>query len=90
MNDYKDLVEEDIKIIDIEVRKAKYHIALFEYIASKENDKKKKAEVLLKAETLKDTIKKNEMYKTMVSEFLTATASIPTPFPTSGDNFETK
>jgi hypothetical protein len=90
MNDYKDLVEEDIKIIDIEVRKAKYHIALFEYIASKEADKKKKAEVLLKAETLKDTIKKNEMYKTMVSEFLTATASIPSPFPASGDNFETK
>ena len=81
MNDYKDLIEEDIKIIDIEVRKAKYHIALFEFIASKEQDKKKKAEVLLKAETLKDTIKKNEMYKTMVSEFLTVTASVPSPFP---------
>lgn len=81
MNDYKDLIEEDIKIIDIEVRKAKYHIALFEFIASKEQDKKKKAEVLLKAETLKDTIKKNEMYKTVVSEFLTVTASVPSPFP---------
>jgi len=79
MDKYKQLVDKDIELVDIEIEKAKFHIDLFNFVASKETDKKKRADVLLKAETLKDTIKKNEVYKNLLSEFLKS-REIPSPY----------
>lgn len=75
----KEIFEQDIVAVDREIEKGKAHIALFEWIASKEADKKKKAEVLLKVEALKDGIKKNEAYNKMLREFLTG-QGIKSPF----------
>jgi len=75
----KEIFEQDIVNVNVEIEKAKAHISLFEWIANKEEDKKKKAEILLKVESLKETIKKNEAYKRMVTEFL-ADQGIKSPF----------
>jgi hypothetical protein len=80
MPNYKELIEGDIQIVNREIEKANFHIDLFKWVAEKESDKKKKAEILLKVETLKDGIKKNEAYKKMVGEFLAEQGGIKSTF----------
>jgi len=80
MPNYKELIECDILIVNREIEKANFHIDLFKWVADKESDKKKKAEILLKVETLKDSIKKNEAYKKMVGEFLAEQGGVKSTF----------
>jgi uncharacterized protein YcgL (UPF0745 family) len=76
----KDLANKDIELVKVEIEKANFHIALFEWMANKQEDKKTKAEILLKAETLKDTIKKNAVYIQMVEGFIKDLDAVPSPF----------
>lgn len=80
LNSFKQIVADDNLNIDKEIAKATFQIAVKEWIASKESDKKKKAEILLQVETLKDMRKKNETYKLMITQFMAEQEAIPTPF----------
>jgi hypothetical protein len=76
----KDSANKDIELVKAEIEKANFHIALFEWMANKQTDKKQKAEMLLKVETLKDSIKKNSLYIQMVEGFIKDLDAIPSPF----------
>jgi hypothetical protein len=78
----KDLANKEIEAVKVELAKANFHIALFEWMAKTQEDKKKKAEILLKVESLKEGNKKNELYITMVEQFIKDLDGVPSPFPT--------
>ena len=82
----KELALREIEVVRAELDKANFHIELFKWMAANQPDKKQKAEMLLKVESLKDANKKNELYIKMVEQFIKDLDSVPSPF-SSSDNF---
>ena len=76
----KELALREIEVVRAELDKANFHIELFKWMADHQPDKKQKAEMLLKVESLKDGNKKNELYITMVEQFIKDLDAVPSPF----------